>query len=147
MVIFDNELVFHSNKTGGVHITSLKDLPKSELIVEQYRPVKPLSLGVEESIYQALIRNVVGRSYDLPALVYLGFRVALKKFFGMPIPKHNLFDIPGEAFCSEAIQEMNRAFEHAASYSLFKESDLSMISPSTLLQLARDNKALERYDG
>lgn len=147
IVIFDEKLVFESNLERGVHISDLAHFRSKNTIVCSFRLKQELKLQEEEAIYQALLKSVVGKSYDLSALLYLGWRVFLKKFFKKPLPENNKFNWNDQFFCVETVCALNKELVEQVNVSIFPQLEADMIDPWTLCQIMKNNSNLEELGG
>lgn len=144
IVIFDEKLVFESNLSKGVHVCSLRDfLDGHNEIAYSFRLKNDLTLEQEEAIYQSVVKQCVGKSYDLSALFYLGWRVFLKKFFNKPIPEDNEWNWNEQFFCVETILPICEAIKETTGISLFPNLESDMLDPMRLCELMKQNQNLE----
>ncbi len=103
--------VVHSN-WKGINVTSFVKFQQQNKIIFSY----PLE-GSDSKLYNVL--NLEGSGYDLPALLYLGCKLALAKV-GIKLPKKNLWTLSGMYICTEFV-----------SYVIYGKED-SMITPYKL---------------
>lgn len=94
----DVELVFHSNLLG-VSITTMSHFKKKYAILAETAPIN-LPITFED------ISKKESSWYDIMALLWLGSRFALKKFFRIPIPKANLWQVTGMFTCTELVTQI-----------------------------------------
>ena len=83
---FSDRLLFQSNLLG----TGIEWLPR--FLNEQtvvYEIVIPMDEDVQDRIYDRIMPIWDGWPYDWKAFLFLGWRAALKKFFGRPFPAKN----------------------------------------------------------
>ncbi len=71
----------------------------------------------ELDIYKAL-RKYEEASYDIRAYLYFAWRVALKKFFGIPLPLTNKWASPKDFLCTELVGTVVKV-----------DRDLAMMTP------------------
>ena len=147
IAIFDEKLVFESNLERGVHFTDLLEFRKKNTIACSFRLKKELSLQEEEAIYQSLLKTVVGKPYDLSALLYLGWRVFLKKFFNKPLPEDNKFNWNDQFFCVETVCALNKELVEQVNIAIFPQLEADMIDPWLLCQKMKSNPNLEEISG
>ena len=142
MIIFDNKLVFHSNLEGGMHVDWLSRIMESDHIVKCFEPRVDLSVEDEEVIYQDILSKHNREPYDLAGVLYLTWRVFLKKFFNKPFPEKNPADSEMQSFCVEAVQALGKSFAARLGFSMWPTENLSMIDPSTLMRMFEENEQL-----
>ena len=88
--------VVHSRLTsGGVVIEPYKKFLRENEIV--YRLTPNVIPGVERVI------SSYSRLYDLGGIFFLGFRLLLRKYLGIPVPKVNLWQSTGMLMCTEYV--------------------------------------------
>lgn len=95
-IMFDNKLVFQSNLLG----VGLEGIYRFQAAAEIVFTIDvPMNLKSEEQIYQNLLSQYDGKSYDFKAFAYFGYRVILKKLFGKPMPDKNSWQRPDAFLC------------------------------------------------
>jgi len=133
-ILFDEKIIFHSNLMG-VHIEWYNSFLKNHDIVKEMD--LDLDLAREEEIYQAVIDQYDGKSYDYGAFLYFTYRGFLKKLFKIPLPQKNPWGSKDAFLCNEMVQ----AFPDCICPPAIKAMDLSMKSPYQVWLLL-NNKSL-----
>lgn len=123
-IVFDDSLVFHSN-LFGVHLEWYSHYKKSTTIV--FEKDIPMSLEDEERLYRAIVDEHYGKPYDYKALLYFGWRMTLKRFFGTPLPTRNDWQTPESFLCTGLAKSLGEVFP--------MELDYEMVSPYALWRL------------
>ena len=102
-IIFDDRWVLHSNLLG-VHIQWAPHFLKNQSVMDEID--YELSLESEEQVYQGLVDECEGLSYDFPGFFYQGWRILLWKLFGRPFPKNNAWNSRGALLCYELAERL-----------------------------------------
>lgn len=101
IVLYDGrpgEIMFHSNLLG-THPMFLKTFLESKEIVHSV--TIPCSIENEDSIWDEIVSNYDGKSYDYLGAIYLGYRKFLYRCFKIPMPNKNVASSPDRFFCDE----------------------------------------------
>lgn len=125
--VFFNTFVYESRLESGVVINEWDEFKLNNRIVKAY----DLGLNPKMSgrLYCALFNKSYRKKYDWKAVLYLGYRQAMWKFFGWKKPDQNPWNTEDRYYCNEL-------------YSFIKSGDLSMITPYDLM-LMLENKYKE----
>lgn len=102
-IVFDDFLVFQSNLLG-VGLEAFEYFKKSCEIV--YTIDYPMDEEAEEAVYKALIPKFYGQPYGWGAFVYDSWRLILKKFLRIPMPKVNPMDSASQKLCFELVEAL-----------------------------------------
>lgn len=129
--VFDDKIVFHCN-FSGCHIEWYNTYKEKIEIVDEVE-IK-FSLEVEEEIYQSIIDKNDGRGYDFKAFAYFGYRAALHRFFGRPMPLTSKWGNKRRFICSSLAAQLPK--EH---FPQLQHMDLEMVSPSKLRDILKQN--------
>ena len=132
-VVFDDKpggygIVFHSTTAIGVGLAWFGAFRQNYEIVHQMQPKYPIN---EEAVYQDLVGNFYGKSYDKLAFLYLGICLAGHKFFGRPLPVRNQWGNKDQFLCSE----IYTALSQSGVIGLPELGDCGMLSPTKLHQI------------
>lgn len=111
--------VVHSS-FRGVIIEPLSKFKENNIIVDK------VNVGKGNSKLLKALSDSYGKSYDVPALFYLGLKLLLKKV-GISLPKKNLWQTTGMYLCTEFVTHV-----------LDGEED-SLLTPGQLLDKLRSN--------
>jgi len=112
--------VYQSN-FSGINKTDLRSFQKDYTTIISARP---LDSKFNDELVSSLIKRFPefkGSFYDLPGLAYLGSRFFLREYFGIRIPKKNLWQITGMYLCTEFVTD------------IIDQKQDSMITPYQLL--------------
>ena len=91
-------LMFESNLFGA-HPAFFQTSLKSHTIVHELNI--PLSVEDEDKIWDRVIQQYDGKSYDFLGAFYLGYRILLKRIFKIALPLKNAWGKEDEYFCDE----------------------------------------------
>lgn len=84
----DRGLVVQSN-FFGVGLSWFKDFSEKNKIVHSLE--YDLGLEKEDAIFERILDQHFGKKYDWGAFFYMGYRLLLKLFLGLPMPTTNLW--------------------------------------------------------
>jgi len=122
-IVNGEERIIDSTLMSGVRETTLEE------IIGHYELIETIDLGFsEQESYKYLEKaraKLVGRMYDVTAVIYFSVRVLLFKFFGIPIPTKSFIQFKFMWFCSEV-------------YGFFSKKKENLTSPNDLLLLLRN---------
>jgi len=120
--------VIESDIKDGVQLASVEESMEDNILLHD------IDLGYSEEetyrIFEKCKTEYVGKWYDVFGLVYLGWRVALFKFFKTPIPTKNKWGFKKMYFCSEFYSAIVGG----------KPQEYGMASPNDLMFLLIDNE-------
>lgn len=139
IIVFDDKLVFESTLSRGLHVTTLSEAHDP---IISFEFVPPLSSKVKGLIYEKAL-ELSGNSYDLSSMLYISWRMFLKKFFNKEIPKKNSTEINDQYFCVEVIEIINGAFKALGLQCPIEDTEYSMVSPWELAKLLRNSGMLK----
>lgn len=91
----EQNIVIHST-IYGVHIESAINFRKHNKIIYELESTKYYN----ESFINIIISNNEFKLYDIPAFLFIGFSLILKKYLKIPMPKSNLWNTTG-MLCTE----------------------------------------------
>lgn len=134
-VVFDDKIVFHSDLLG-VRLAWFPSFMKTHEIVEEM-DFPSLKLDLEEEVYQSIITNFDGKSYDYGAFLYFCWRGVLWKLFDKPLPSKNAWGSEDAFLCDE----LAKVLPDWVVPPEIKAMDIGMISPYKLFILLRDHQA------
>lgn len=100
-IVFDNKIVFHADLLG-VRLAWYPTFLKSREIV--YEIEFDLTLEQEEEVYQNIITQNDGKSYDYGAFIYFMWRGLLKKCLNKPMPNTNPWGSEDRYLCDELVE-------------------------------------------
>lgn len=106
-LIFDSVkggLVFESNLVG-VHPKFLATAEKTSTMVHEL--TLNLSPEIEDKIWERVVNQYDGRDYDYLGVIYLGWRLILKRYFRRPMPDVNPWAQSGRYFCNELYEVLS----------------------------------------
>lgn len=143
-IVFADHIVLEA-KSPVVGLDWLGSFVKRQQIVHMLAPKIPFTLDEEFEIIEPIINDVIGKPYDYKGLIYLGWRVALKKAFKIPLPAYNKWNNKRQYFCvelSEAAKEVfityfNVDFENVA---------FDLLTPSALYNILSQSNELYELD-
>ena len=121
-IALDDKIVFHSDLTG-LHIVWKNTFDKTRKTIFEYDLALPLEQ--EEAIYQSILNQYDGSSYDFGAFIYFGWRALLRKAFKKEMPQNNPWGNKNHFLCDEIIQLLPVEFIGQE----LKKADLAMKSP------------------
>lgn len=111
-ILFDNQLLLHSSPMKGGKVAIYEQFQKTNVTYSELKPKQELSLEQEERFYRNVLAYIDGqKGYDWPAVLWLGYRVLLKKYFAKPIPKKNPWNEPSMDFCSEIVLALDESMK------------------------------------
>lgn len=112
-----DDVVIHSY-FDGLRVENIKKFTKHRKIVYSIK----VKFENEAEVYESLIGKYNSSFYDYGAFIYLGWRAFLRKFFSIPFPKKNKFNIKGALMCVElaAILAKYKEEELITPYQLYK---------------------------
>ena len=118
-VLLNGRWVFESTFSTGVRVISYKKWKEINEEVARITCRKDRKYSEVKKIYQE-IRN---KKYDWPGVIYFGWRVALKKYFKIPIPKNNKWESEDRYFCTEAVGRLidNKKYSMTAPVQLLEK--------------------------
>ena len=92
-------LVCHSQIVGGFHIDWW---PAYGEKIEVVKAITPKLLGKSDRKYltRKIIDDMWGADYDKPAFLYFTYRAFLRKYFDIPLPKHNPWSRQNDVLCT-----------------------------------------------
>ena len=129
-VVFDESLLIHASFTSGCQAVLFQPWAAKNVVVKSLKPKEELSLEQEERLYRSLLAYASGRYYDHLAVIWLGYRYALRKFFDRPIPEVNPWDQPYADYCGEIILGLNQAMSEVYSIDLgLRIAEVSTLTP------------------
>lgn len=129
-ICFDNKIVFHSNLLGA-HLQWARKFADACTIV--YKIEMDYTKSEEDEIYNKIITKFDARGYDFGAFIYFVGSAILHKFFGQPMPRHNLFNVDDAFLCTELATCLPiRSFKTL-------DADFSMMDPYQLYNLIKDD--------
>lgn len=136
-IALDDKIVFHSDLTG-LHIVWKNTFDKTRKTIFEYDLTLPLEQ--EEAIYQNILNQYDGSSYDFGAFIYFGWRALLRKVFKKEMPQKNPWGNKNHFLCDEIIQLLPVEFIGQE----LKKADLAMKSPyQTWIMLQNHLKSVQ----
>lgn len=121
-IALDGKIVFHSD-LSGFHIAWKNTFDRTHETIFEHELKLPLEQ--EEAIYQGILDQYDGASYDFGAFIYFGWRALLRKAFKKEMPQKNPWGNKNHFLCDEIIQLLPVEFIGQE----LKEADLAMRSP------------------
>lgn len=104
IVLYDGrpgEILFESNLLGTHPAFAKSALEKKEIVHE----IKiALPTDEEDKVWDRIVQIYDDRKYDFMGAIYLGWRYALKRVFGVPLPNKNKWACSKRYFCSEIFE-------------------------------------------
>jgi len=129
-IMFFGFLVIDSTFSKGLAARNIDNFKKDNEIVKLY----DFSSNVSDDIYFYEVSERLGRKYDFIGILYIGWRIFLKKIFNTPIPKKNKLERKDKDFCTEV-------FEYITN------KECSMASPNDLLKETKEDKRFIEIKG
>lgn len=140
-IVFDDKFVIQANLLG-VGMDYFPTFSKKQIIVHSVEI--GTTLEGEDRIWSDLLDLCGGKDYDVKALIYDGWRYALKRFFKIPLPKKNKWSSPNKYLCTRMVLVLDiylkEHFEYL-SYGLAGIGDIDMMEPSTIISLIASHTA------
>lgn len=126
-ILFNDRWVFHSNFANGVFVEPYYSFKKKNTVVSFLRKEHCKLSEIECTLMQdQLIKTTYGKGYDFMAVLFFGWRIALRYLFNAPIPDKNKWESKNKWFCNEIFEL------------IFRE-DLSMKTPNDLMWLLSES--------
>ena len=124
-IVFGKYLIIESTLKEGVRLNYLPTFKKHNKIIASLKP--ECEGGKYCTKIEVMLEAAHGRKYDYPAIIYFGWRVILKRLFGLPFPRQNKFNSAKHFFCNEL-------------YTIITGENMSMQSPNSLLITMLENE-------
>lgn len=105
-ILMDRKIVFHSNFTG-VHIEPIQSFLKMNHIIHRLQLNTLPTLQQEDELWLRLIDINYGKSYDVGAMLFLGFNLIAHKLVNWPISKNNLWQTKEAFICTEILESLS----------------------------------------
>ena len=67
----------------------------------------PLSIELEDKVWEIIIEKYDGKGYDFLGALYLGWRKILLRWFKSPLPKKNAWSKSGSFYCDDLYDILN----------------------------------------
>ncbi len=103
--VFDNKVVIHSS-LFGVELLWFKTFQEHSDIKYSHEIILPLEQ--EEMVWQSLLDAHDDVKYDYLAILYFGYRIALKRLFNIEMPYTNMWQSPLNDMCVELYSRIRR---------------------------------------
>lgn len=146
LIEFDNKIVFQSELTG-TNIEWASQTRKRHKYIYECELDFPMTLELEERIYQDIIEEHVGGVYDHLAILFIAWHCLVRKTqmaFGRkprPFPARNPWGSARRLMCMELLEALDKKFAEVIDQKILPEgADLEMIDPWRVLNMLRTNK-------
>ena len=137
----DVGIVFHSH-IQGVVIEALPYFLNHSKVVYALGD-KDANSERDFKIFADLSDQLYGHEYDFMAVAYFSYRVALKKFFGIPLPVTNKWSTE-KPLCT-GIAEVYKKY-HGDYFKVEWPTDFDMTSPQQLYEIMRGSDKLKSLE-
>lgn len=123
-VELSNGFIIHAHLLGGLQIDWARDFRRDNEVVYELET----SMLPERETVQALLDAHAGSGYDYWAFTYFGWRVILRKFFNIPLPRQNRWARRHAFMCTEWLTV------------LLGQGERAMITPFQLIKELADGR-------
>lgn len=102
-IMVHNRWIFESTLSTGVRVIPFVEWIKINEIVD----IIPCEKETREySEIKSIYKEIQNKKYDYAGILYLGFYIALNRYFGIKIPKKNKLQSDNKYFCCEAVEKL-----------------------------------------
>lgn len=101
-VLINEKWVVESVLESGVRVISYKEWKSKNNEVAKITSKEVFTMDQIKAVF----RPLKNKKYDWSGVIYFSYRVALKKFLNISIPKHNKFNHKDKYFCCEVVSKL-----------------------------------------